>query len=123
MSAPAHGADRGRALESLVLGFAEASPELREIAVLDREGKQLASTDGRNWSASASRLWRAAEAGGEDAGAELRWIHVGTEQGEAFAVRSPAGMAIALTDRFALAGLVLGDLRAALRLLADEKGA
>ncbi len=118
MSDAAQRGGRTAELADLVLGFAESSPEVREIAVFDAAGSQLTSTDGHDWHRSAARLWRAAE--GPEGAAGLSWVHVGTEDGEVLAVRSQAGSAIALTDRFALAALVLSDLRAALRLLGSE---
>jgi hypothetical protein len=42
---------------------------------------------------------------------------VATGNGEVLAVRGPSGSAIALADRFALASLVLSDLRAVVREL------
>ena len=45
-------------------------------------------------------------------------IHIGTEQGEVFALRHSGLAAIAVTDRFALASLLLFDMRALLRDLA-----
>ena len=45
-------------------------------------------------------------------------IHIGTEQGEVFALRHAGLAAVAVTERFALASLLLFDMRALLRDLA-----
>lgn len=111
--------DRKGGLAELVLGFVEGSPEVRDMAVFDAEGRQLTATDGRDWGPAAVRLWTAA--GGEEGTNALRWVHVGTKRGEVLALRDAAGSAMALTDRFPLAALVLSDLRAALRLVAAER--
>ena len=49
-------------------------------------------------------------------------MHVGTEDGEVFAVRLGDYAAIAVAERFALTSLVLSDMRAVLRDLAAEPG-
>ncbi|HEY8808621.1 MAG TPA: hypothetical protein VIM28_01250, partial [Solirubrobacterales bacterium] len=42
-------------------------------------------------------------------------VHIGTEQGEVFALRHAGLAAVAVTERFALASLTFFDLRALLR--------
>jgi hypothetical protein len=117
MSTSAQEDARTAAVAEMLLGFVEASPELREAAFFDAGGTQLYATDGEDWSDRARRLWAAAD------GAEgpARYVHVATGTGEVLAARTEAGFAIALADRFPLASLVLSDLRAVLREL--EPGA
>lgn len=97
-----------RAIEQL----AAASADLRAVALLGPEGEILAATSANDWTLQARELWDAAGA----AGADPEQVHVATEDGAVFAVRSPAGtVAIAVAQRFALASLMFCDLRAALR--------
>ena len=63
----------------------------------------------------AARLLAAADAA---AGEPVSHAHVGTEDGEAFAVRLDDLALVAATERFTLAGLLLFDIRAVLRELA-----
>jgi predicted regulator of Ras-like GTPase activity (Roadblock/LC7/MglB family) len=97
--------------------FAEMSPDLRGAAVLAADGSVIAATsrhEGR-WREGAASLFEAADrAGGEP----VEQIHIGTEQGEVFAIRHRGLAAVAVTDRFALASLTLFDLRSMLRELA-----
>jgi hypothetical protein len=118
MSDAAHGDDQPGAAAELLSRFVADSLELREGAIFDPTGRQLFATDGADWTAGAGRLWDAAEAGER----EISYVHVGTEAGEVLAVRSPAGSAIVVSERFPLASLVLSDLRAVLREL-DGAGA
>ncbi len=67
------------------------------------------------WRDDAAALFAAADrAGGEP----VEQIHIGTEQGEVFALRHAGLAAVAVTERFALASLTFFDLRAMLRDLA-----
>ena len=53
------------------------------------------------------------------AGAEpVEQVHIATEQGEVFALRHAGLLAIAVTERFALASLMFFDMRSTLRDLA-----
>ena len=52
------------------------------------------------------------------AGEPVTHAHVGTEDGEVFAVRQDGFVLIAAAERFALAGLMVFDCRAVLRDLA-----
>ena len=54
------------------------------------------------------------------ASAPVEQIHIATEQGEVFAVRAGGFVAVAVAERFALASLMLFDMRAVLRELAGE---
>jgi predicted regulator of Ras-like GTPase activity (Roadblock/LC7/MglB family) len=102
------------AAERVLEQLRRRAPDLRDAAVLGADGGQLAATDDRDWSAPAAALWRAAD-GTEDGSATQ--VHVGTEDGEVIAVRAGHAMAIATTERFALASLLLCDLRDLLREL------
>ena len=113
MRADTHQDARTAAVAEMLLGFVETSPELREAAIFDPAGAQLYATDGEDWTDAAARLWAGADGSGEPAG----YVHVATGNGEVLAVRGPSGSAIALADRFALASLVLSDLRAVVREL------
>lgn len=93
--------------------MAEMSPDLRGCAVLGPRGEVLASTGGDGWSEAARGLLDAADAA---RGGPAAQVHVATEDGEAFAVRRPGLAMVAVTERFALASLVLFDIR---RLLGD----
>lgn len=97
--------------------LAEMSPDLRGAAILGSGGVVLAASDRpARWREDASSLLEVADrAGGEP----VEQVHIATEQGEVFAVRHAGLAAIAVTERFALASLLLFDLRSLLRDLAD----
>ncbi len=94
----------------------EMSPDLRGAAILGRGGEVLAASGtSDHWGEDAAALLEVADrAGGEP----IEQIHIGTEQGEVFVMRHAGLVAIAVTDRFALASLTLFDLRSLLRDLA-----
>ena len=92
------------------------SPDLRAAALIAADGSQIAATDDADWSSGLERLWAAAEPGG-GGGGEAVEIHVGTEEGEVFAVRGSRATIIATSERFVLASLMFCDLRAVLRAL------
>jgi predicted regulator of Ras-like GTPase activity (Roadblock/LC7/MglB family) len=98
--------------------LAEMSPDLRGAAILGLDGEVLAATgeEGERWREDAAALFAAAD-GAE--GAEVEQVHIATEQGEVFAVRNAGLAAVTVTDRFALASLMLFDMRSTLRRLAD----
>jgi hypothetical protein len=102
----------------LLSGLDQSSTGLRAAAVFGPGGEQLAATDDADWSARAAVLWSAADQGSEDPATQ---VHVGTEQGEVFAMRGHGASIVATSDRFALASLMMCDLRAVLRGL--EAGA
>lgn len=106
------------AAERTIAYIEEISPELRGCAILDAGGEVLAATgDPDAWGEAGGQLLAAADgAGGEQAS----HAHVATADGEAFFVRESGLVAVAVTDRFALASLTFFDLRAALRDLARE---
>jgi len=96
----------------------EMSPDLRGAAILGPEGEVLAATgEGpERWREDAAALFVAAD-GAE--GAPVEQVHIATEQGEVFAIRNAGLAAVAVTDRFALASLMLFDMRSTLRQLAS----
>lgn len=99
--------------------LAEMSPDLRGAAILGPEGEVLAATgeEPERWAEDAAALFAAAD-GAE--GVPVEQVHIATEQGEVFAIRNAGLAAVSVTDRFALASLMLFDLRSALRRLAEE---
>lgn len=96
--------------------LAEMSPDLRGAAILDEGGRVLAASgEDERWKEDVAELFSVADrAGGE----RVEQIHIGTEQGEVFAVRHGGLAAVAVTDRFALASLLFFDMRSLLRDLA-----
>jgi predicted regulator of Ras-like GTPase activity (Roadblock/LC7/MglB family) len=106
----------GDAAEGALAYLAEMSPDLRGAAILGSDGAVLAASGAPDrWGEDATALFEAADrADGEP----VEQIHIGTEQGEVFALRHAGLAAIAVTERFALASLTLFDLRALLRDLA-----
>jgi predicted regulator of Ras-like GTPase activity (Roadblock/LC7/MglB family) len=106
----------GEAAEGALAYLAEMSIDLRGAAILDSHGTVLAAADApRRWGDGAAALFAAADGAG---GEPVEQIHVGTEQGEVFALRHAGLIAVAVTERFALASLMFFDLRAMLRDLA-----
>jgi hypothetical protein len=99
----------------------EMSPDLRGAAILGPGGEVLAASEGEQerWREDAAALFAAAD-GAEEAPAEQ--VHIATEQGEVFAIRNAGLAAVAVTDRFALASLLLFDMRSMLRELAGSTG-
>lgn len=107
----------GDAAEGALAYLTEMSPDLRGAAILGSDGAVLAASDhpGR-WREDAATLFAAADrADGE----KVEQVHIGTEQGEVFALRHAGLAAIAVTERFALASLTFFDMRALLRDLAN----
>jgi hypothetical protein len=102
----------------LLRAVASGSPELRDAALIAPDGTQIASTDGADWSAGCAALWAAAEV---DGASRATQIHVGTEAGEVFSVREAGTVVVATSERFALASLMLCDLRALLRDLRRQR--
>jgi hypothetical protein len=100
----------------------EVSPEMRGCAIIDDGGAVLAASDNpRLWEDSGRELLEAIDAAGDEPASHA---HIATGDGEVFMVRDSGRVAVAVTERFTLASLVLFDLRAALReQLAGEAGA
>lgn len=95
----------------------ELSPDLRGGAILDGDGAVLASSGHPDrWREDAATLLDVADRAGAE---PVEQVHIATEQGEVFAVRHRGLAAVAVTDRFALASLLLFDMRAVLRDLAS----
>jgi predicted regulator of Ras-like GTPase activity (Roadblock/LC7/MglB family) len=109
----------GDAAEGALAYLTEMSPHLRGAAILGPEGTVLAASGPTDrWGEDVAALFEVADrAGGEP----VEQIHVGTEQGEVFALRHAGLAAIAVTERFALASLTFFDMRALLRDLAAGK--
>jgi hypothetical protein len=104
------------AAEGALAYLAEMSLDLRGAAILDSAGKVLAAVDRpERWRDDAAALFAAADRAGDE---PVEQVHVGTEQGEVFALRHAGLAAVAVTERFALASLTFFDLRAMLRDLA-----
>lgn len=89
---------------------------MRGCAILDADGQVLASTgEGEAWKEMSAELLEAVDSAGGEPGAHA---HVATGDGEVFCVRRDGLVAVAVTERFVLASLMLFDLRAVLRDLA-----
>lgn len=119
-AAPAAAPDRESAAAALEF-LGEMSPDLRGAAILGPEGEVLAATGGEpgRWREDAEALFTAADDAEE---APVEQVHIATEQGEVFAIRNAGLAAVAVTDRFALASLLLFDMRSMLRELAGSAG-
>lgn len=106
----------GDAAEAALAFLAEMSLDLRGAAILDASGSVLAASgDPERWREDAAALFEVSDrAGGEP----VEQIHIGTEQGEVFALRHAGLAAVAVTERFALASLTFFDIRSLLRDLA-----
>ena len=113
-AAPPSGESAEAALEFLT----EMSPDLRGAAILGPEGEVLAGTgeEPERWGEDAAALFAVAD---EAEGVPVEQVHIATEQGEVFAVRNVGLAAVTVTDRFALASLMLFDMRSTLRQLAS----
>lgn len=91
----------------------EMSADLRGCAVIGSGGEVLAATgDLERWGEAGAGLLAAADSA---AGEPASHVHVGTEDGEAFAVREGEAAIVAVTERFTLASLTLFDMRTVLR--------
>jgi predicted regulator of Ras-like GTPase activity (Roadblock/LC7/MglB family) len=115
-AAAATAPDRDSA-EAALAFLTEMSPDLRGAAILGPEGEVLAATgeEPERWREDAAALFAAADAAEE---ASVEQVHIATEQGEVFAIRNAGLAAVSVTDRFALASLMLFDMRSTLRQLA-----
>lgn len=102
--------------EVAVARLTAMSTDLRGCAILAADGAPLAASgDLDAWGAAGRGLLAAADAA---AGEPITHAHVGTEDGEVFAVRHRGWAMVAATERFALASLMHSDMRAVLRDLA-----
>jgi hypothetical protein len=99
--------------EGAVSYLEEISNELRGCAILSEEGDVLAaSSEPEAWGEAARELIDAADAAG---GEPVAHAHVATGEGEAFCVREGGYVAVAVTERFTLASLMIFDIRNTLR--------
>jgi predicted regulator of Ras-like GTPase activity (Roadblock/LC7/MglB family) len=115
-TAKAGSAAPGKAAERALAFLAEMSPDLRGAAILDSSGAVLAAVDQpQRWGEDVAVLLSVADRAGDEPAEQ---IHIATEQGEVFAVRNAGLVAVAVTERFALASLLFFDLRSILRDLA-----
>jgi hypothetical protein len=115
--APATAIPSSESAEAALAFLAEMSPDLRGAAILGPGGGVLAATgeEPQRWGEDAAVLFDAADAA---EGVPVEQVHIATEQGEVFALRHAGLAAVTVTDRFALASLMLFDLRSTLRRLA-----
>ncbi|HET9592938.1 MAG TPA: hypothetical protein VFP17_08480 [Solirubrobacterales bacterium] len=115
--AAAAAAPSAESAEAALAFLAEMSPDLRGAAILGPEGEVLAASgeEPERWGEDAAALFAAADAAEE---AAVEQVHVATEQGEVFAIRNEGLAAVAVSERFALASLMLFDMRSMLRQLA-----
>jgi predicted regulator of Ras-like GTPase activity (Roadblock/LC7/MglB family) len=105
--------------EAALAFLTEMTPDLRGAAILDRDGSLLAASgEDEDWHGAARALLAAAD-GADPEPAEQ--VHVGNESGEVFALRHEGLAAVAVTERFTLASLILFDMRQALRDLAKAR--
>src|SRR4051794_12597221 len=106
----------GESAEAALAFLTEMSPDLRGAAILGSGGEVLAATgeEPERWGEDAAALFAAADAA---EGVPVEQVHVATEQGEVFAIRNQGLTAVSVTDRFALASLMLFDMRSLLREL------
>ena len=104
--------------EAALAFLTEMSPDLRGAALLGPGGTPLAATgdEPERWAEDAAALFAAADAA---EGVTVEQVHIATEQGEVFAIRNQGLAAVAVTERFALASLMLFDMRSMLRELAS----
>ncbi|MDX6608694.1 MAG: hypothetical protein QOF85_619 [Solirubrobacterales bacterium] len=106
----------GEAAASALAYLTEMSPDLRGGAILDAGGAVLAASgQPERWRDDAAALLAVADRASRES---VEQVHIATEQGEVFAVRQDGLTALAVTDRFALASLLLFDMRSVLRDLA-----
>ena len=106
--------------EATLSFLTEMSPDLRGAAILDDDGAVLAASgeEPEAWGEAARALLAAADAADPEPAEQ---VHVASESGEVFALRLEGLVAVAVTERFALASLILFDMRQALRELALDQ--
>jgi predicted regulator of Ras-like GTPase activity (Roadblock/LC7/MglB family) len=91
----------------------EIAGDVRGAAIVGADGVPLAASgELERWRDAAGALLAAADAA---AGEPVTHAHVGTEDGEVFAVRDHGLALVAAAERFALASLLFSDIRAVLR--------
>ena len=97
-----------------------SSPRCRPTCAARRsstppEPSSRPSIESRRWAEDVAALLSIADRAGNE---PVEQIHIATEQGEVFASRHAGLVAVAVTERFALASLLFFDLRSILRDLA-----
>jgi predicted regulator of Ras-like GTPase activity (Roadblock/LC7/MglB family) len=109
----ATGVVSGDAAQHALAYLSEMSADLRGAAILDAKGAVLAAAgDPGRWREDCAALLAVADrAGGEP----VEQVHVGTAQGEVFALRHGGLVAVAVTERFVLSSLMFFDMRSVLR--------
>jgi len=106
----------GEAAAGALAYLTEMSPDLRGAAILAADGRALAASGHADrWREDVATLFEVADRAGDE---PVEQVHVGTEQGEVFALRHEGLAAVVVTDRFALASLLFFDMRSILRDLA-----
>ncbi len=117
MDASAATVPSGESAEAALAFLGEMSPDLRGAAILGPDGRVLAASgeEPERWGEDAAALFALADAA---EGTPVEQIHIATEQGEVFAIRNRGLSAVSVTERFALASLMLFDMRSMLRELA-----
>lgn len=109
----------GDSAEAALAFLTEMSPDLRGAAILGGDGSVLAASGSpERWREDAATLFAVADGAGEE---PVEQVHVATEQGEVFALRHEGLAAVVVTDRFALASVMLFDMRSTLRDLAKAE--
>jgi len=104
------------AAEGALAFLTEMSLDLRGAALIGSDGAVLAASgQPSRWGEDAAALFAVADSAEGEA---VEQVHVATEQGEVFALRHAGLALVAVSDRFALASLLLFDMRAVLRDLA-----
>jgi hypothetical protein len=117
--ATAAGAPSREQAQAAVERLSEMSADARGCALLGPGGELVAASgDPGRWREPAAGFLRAADAAGEGPAAH---VHVATEDGEVFAVRRDGVAMVAVAERFALASLMLHDMRVVLRELDAER--
>jgi predicted regulator of Ras-like GTPase activity (Roadblock/LC7/MglB family) len=110
---PASGGPSVADAEVAIARLEAMSADLRGAAIVAPDGSILAaSSDPDAWAGVADGVIAAADAA---AGEPVTHAHIGTEDGEVFVVRDGEYAMVAAADRFALSGLMVFDIRAALR--------
>jgi len=105
--------------EAGVARMREMAADVRGCAVLGTGGEALAASgDRERWAQACAALLEAADAAGGERASQL---HVATEEGEVFAVRHRGLAMVAVSERFALASLMLSDMRMVLREIAPGR--
>lgn len=112
---PAPGDADGAEAADAVARLEAISDDLRGCVILAADRVPLAASgDLERWARAAEELAEAADAA---AGEPVTHAHIATEDGEAFLVRLGGFTLVAAAERFALAALMLTDMRAVLREL------